>query len=67
MWKKTAIVVTMANEKYPKGKRAINFNNIVENPTQEQIDLFTQGLVLLSDGDELYGTEVIKHNTMDTE
>lgn len=57
----------MANEKYPKGKRAINFNNIVENPTQEQIDLFTQGLVLLSDGDELYGTEVIKHNTMDAE
>lgn len=67
MWKKTAVIVTMANEKYPKGKRTINFNNIVETPTKEQIDLLAQGLILLTDGDLLYGTEVVKHNTMDAE
>ncbi|AUI72508.1 hypothetical protein [Companilactobacillus alimentarius] len=65
MWKKTSIIVTMANDNYPNGKRAKTFNNIVEKPTEEQIALFTQGLLMLSDGDLLYGTEVIKHNTLD--
>lgn len=66
-WKKTSIVVNVANDKYPKGKKKRNFNNIVENPTKEQMDLFVEGLLLLSDGDTHINTEVIKHDVQGAE
>lgn len=64
-WKKTSIIVTLNNENYANGKKARTFNNIVENPTEDQIKLFTDGLLLLSSGDTLGDTEVVKHNTLD--
>ncbi len=62
-WSKTSIIVTTSNPKYPKGKLTKTYNNIVENPTEEQIKLFTQGLLMLSDGDTLFRTELVKHDT----
>ncbi|WP_334332080.1 MULTISPECIES: DUF1659 domain-containing protein [unclassified Companilactobacillus] len=64
-WKKTSIIVTLNNENYARGKKARTFNNIVENPTEEQIKLFTDALLLLSNGDTLGDTEVVKHDTLD--
>ncbi|MFH5810742.1 hypothetical protein [Companilactobacillus sp. FL22-1] len=60
-WKKTAINITMGNDKYPKGIRVFRFNNIVEEPTTDQIETFAQGLVLLSDGDTYLGSEIVKY------
>lgn len=64
-WKKTSIIVTLNNENYANSKKARTFNNIVENPTEDQIKLFTDGLLLLSNGDTLGDTEVVKHDTLD--
>lgn len=66
-WKKTSVVITMGNDKYPKGMKATTFNNIVEDPTKEQISLFAQGLQLLSDGDVFLGSEIIKHDELGAE
>ncbi|ALB29615.1 hypothetical protein [Companilactobacillus heilongjiangensis] len=60
-WKKTAITITMGNDKYPKGIKVIRFNNIVEEPTKEQLQQFAEGLVLLSDGDSYLGSEIVKY------
>jgi hypothetical protein len=60
-WKKTAVNITMGNERYPKGIKVIRFNNIVEDPTKEQIQMFAEGLVLLSDGDSYLGSEIVKY------
>jgi len=65
-WKKTSIIVTMGNDNYPKGYKKTTFNNITPNPTKEQLDLFVQGLKLLS-GDTHLGTEVIKHDQLGAE
>ncbi|KRO00320.1 hypothetical protein [Companilactobacillus kimchiensis] len=61
-WKKTSIIVTMGNDKYPKKVKATTYNNIVQDPTEEQIKAFVDGLLLLSDGDVYYSTQVIKHD-----
>lgn len=61
-WKKTSIIVKLGNENYPKGYVTKTFNNIVENPTKEQIDTFIEGLLLLTDGDSLMHTEIIRHD-----
>jgi len=63
-WKKTSIVVTLNNSKYPKGHKGKSFNNIVPEPTKEQIDLFVEALLMLSDGSTVTGTEIIRHNTL---
>ncbi|MQS76932.1 hypothetical protein [Companilactobacillus halodurans] len=66
-WKKTSIIITMGNDKYNKGKKSTTYNNIIENPTQEQIKMFSDGLLLLSDGDVFLGSEVIKHDELGAE
>lgn len=66
-WNKTSITVTLANDKYPKNRRRAIFNNIVQDPTAEQINLFVSGLLLLSDGDTHLGTEVTKHDELTAE
>ncbi|KRK64876.1 hypothetical protein FC72_GL001931 [Companilactobacillus tucceti DSM 20183] len=66
-WEKTSINLTMTNDKYAKGKMVRSFNNIVANPTKEQIDLLVEGLIMLSDGDAFLKAEIIKHDAMVTE
>lgn len=66
-WKKTSITVVMGNDKYPKGTRTATFNNIVPDPTEEQIKSFAEGLQLLSDGDTYLGSEVIKYDQLSAE
>jgi len=66
-WEKTSINLTMTNDKYAKGKMVRNFNNIVANPTKEQIDLLVVGLIMLSDGDAFLKAEIIKHDEMITQ
>lgn len=66
-WKRTSIAITMANPKYPKGVKVFNFNNVIPDPTREQLDMFAEGLVLLSNGDVYGGVEIIKHDELDAE
>ncbi|MFD1472228.1 hypothetical protein [Companilactobacillus mishanensis] len=62
-WEKTSIRVTMANDKnYEKGYIVRTFNNIVPNPTQEQINLLGEALELISKGDKFQKAEVVLHN-----
>ena len=63
-WKKTAIKIIMANQDYPDGIKIFTYNNIVENPTREQIKMLAEGLQLLSNGDAYLGSEVIKHDEL---
>jgi len=63
-WKKTSIIVTMGNDNYPKKKKATTFNNIVSDPTEEQIEQFVDALLLLSDGDTYLGSQIIKHDEL---
>lgn len=50
-WEKTTIKLRFNNEKYKKGYIIRTFNNIIEEPTEEQLQTFIDGLLLLSDGD----------------
>lgn len=63
-WSKTSIAVKMGNANYPKGIKTTTYNNIVKDPTKEQIDLFIEGLLLLSDGDSHLDTQVIKRDEL---
>lgn len=63
-WSKTSIAVKMGNANYPKGVKTTIYNNIIQDPTKEQINMFVEGLLLLSDGDSHLGTQVIKHNEL---
>lgn len=63
-WEKTSINIKMANEKYKKGSLVRNFNHIVQEPTQEQITLFIEGLTLLTDGDKFVKAEISKHEAL---
>jgi hypothetical protein len=63
-WSRTSIAVKMGNANYPKGVKTIIYNNIVKDPTKEQIDMFVEGLLLLSDGDSHLGTQVIKRDEL---
>lgn len=63
-WKKTAVTITMGNEKYPKGLKTTIYNNIVPDPTKEQIQQFGEALELLSDGDTFMGSEIIKYDQL---
>jgi len=66
-WKKTAINITMGNADYPQGVKVTRFNNIVEEPTKEQIEQFAEGLVMLSNGDTYLGSEIIKYTQQSAE
>ena len=66
-WKKTSIKITMGNKVYPNGVKTTTYNNIVPDPTKEQIKQFAQGLLLLSDGDTFLGSEVIKYDELGAE
>ncbi|AKP67253.1 hypothetical protein [Companilactobacillus ginsenosidimutans] len=62
-WEKTSLKVEFINEKnYKNGKMTRTFNNIVPNPTSEQIELFIEGILLLTKGDTLGNTEILTHN-----
>lgn len=64
-WKKTSITITMSNPNYPnKGLKTTIYNNIVPDPTKEQIQEFGQALELLSDDDTFVGSEIIKHDEL---
>lgn len=67
-WKRTSIIVTMGNDMYPdNGIKRFTFNNIVADPTKEQVKQFVSGLLLLSDGDSYLGSEIVKHNIQSAE
>ncbi|WP_334329657.1 hypothetical protein [Companilactobacillus sp. HBUAS59699] len=66
-WKRTSINVTMANDKYIGGKKVKPFNNVVQEPTKEQIALFSDALAMLSDGDTFVKAEIVKHTDIATD
>lgn len=66
-WKRTSIKMIMGNQNYPGGIKVFTYNNIIENPTREQIKLFSEGLQLLSNGDAFLGSEVVKHDELSAE
>jgi len=66
-WKKTSIIVTMGNDNYPKKRKTFTYNNIVQDPTKEQVKQFVDGLLLLADGDTYLGSQVIKHDELGAE
>lgn len=65
-WKRTSINVTMANDKYIGGKKVKPFNNVIQEPTKEQIALFSEALTILSDGDTFVNAEIVKHTDIAT-
>ncbi|WP_025025141.1 hypothetical protein [Companilactobacillus nodensis] len=60
-WKRTSINVTMANDKYVGGKKTKPFGNVIQEPSKDQINLFSEALTMLSDGDSFIKAEVVKH------
>ncbi|WP_125567028.1 hypothetical protein [Companilactobacillus insicii] len=66
-WKRTSLNVTMANDKYVGGKKIKPFNNVVKEPTKEQINLFSEALTILSDGDAFVKAEVVQHTDVVTD
>ncbi|WP_125772539.1 hypothetical protein [Companilactobacillus furfuricola] len=61
-WQKTTIKLRFNNdEKYKKGYIVRTFNNIVEKPTDKQVQDLIDGILLLSDGDT-FSTAIISDN-----
>lgn len=50
-WEKTTIKLRFNNGKYKNGFIVRTFNNITQEPTEEQLQTFIDALLLLSDGD----------------
>lgn len=63
-WNKTSINMTMANENYKDGKAVRGFQNIIKEPTKEQIKTFSEALVSLSDGDTFLKAEIVQHTDL---
>ncbi|APX71911.1 hypothetical protein M5C72_01865 [Companilactobacillus allii] len=63
-WNKTTINMTMANENYTDGKAVRGFQNIVKEPTPEQLKTFAGVLETLSNGDIFLKAEVVQHTDM---
>ncbi|WP_125589914.1 hypothetical protein [Companilactobacillus jidongensis] len=66
-WKRTSINVTMANAKYVGGKKTKPFGNVIQEPSKEQINLFSEALTMLSDGDTFSNAEIVKHTDIVSE
>jgi len=60
-WNKTSINMTMANENYKDGKAIRGFQNVIKEPTTEQINKLSEVLVMLSNGDTFLKAEVVQH------
>lgn len=59
-WEKTSIRLKFINaNKYTNGHIVRTFNNIVADPTPEQLKTFAQAIELLSDGDTFSSGEVL--------
>ncbi|WP_129045462.1 hypothetical protein [Companilactobacillus metriopterae] len=63
-WEKTLINLTLKNDAYSGGTAVKRFNNIIQEPSKEQIQLLSDAIVMLSDGDQLLSSQIVKHENV---
>ncbi|WP_125607400.1 DUF1659 domain-containing protein [Lapidilactobacillus bayanensis] len=59
VWESTKLGVVLAGDHYEDGMKQRNFNTVVENPTAEQLQKFSNAIAKLGVADTALGAQLI--------